>query len=120
MNSRRRSNVAIILIGLGLLVTGACSRSGIDTGTEEFMQAELEWRAARDQSMKEPTSWLTIAGLFWLDEGENSFGTADSCTIQLPEGSAPHRAGRFVKGGDRITVVSAIDGLILEMLFDPQ
>ncbi len=32
-------------------------------------------RASRDQKTKSnPLSWLNLAGLFWLEKGENSFG----------------------------------------------
>ena len=61
-----------------------------------FVEAEMAWRQERDQSMREETSWLTIAGLFWLDEGENPFGTDSENRIQLPSGSAPESAGTFI------------------------
>ncbi len=60
-----------------------------------FLAAEDEWRAERDRELRSPDSWLTIAGLFWLKEGENAFGTAPSNAIVLPPGSAPERAGIF-------------------------
>ena len=72
-----------------------------------FIQAELEWREARDQSMKQPTSWLTIAGLFWLQDGPNSFGTNPSNRLQLPEGSAPDFAGTFMLEDGDVNVIPA-------------
>lgn len=102
----------ILIAGIMLLLLSACGRPGMEKGSEEFIQAEQEWRTVRDQEMKEPSSWLTIAGLFWLEVGESSFGTADSCTIRLPEDSAPPTGGKFVRKQDEIKVIAEADGLI--------
>ena len=32
-----------------------------------------EWRARRDQRLRAPDGWLSLAGLYWLEEGENRF-----------------------------------------------
>jgi len=81
---------------------------------QEFVKAEMEWRAQRDRRMREPTSWLTIAGLFWLEEGENSFGTSSSNKIVLPQGSAPSDAGKFVFTEGKVEVI-ANEGTILKV-----
>ena len=71
-----------------------------------FVEAEMSWRAERDESMKSETSWLTIAGLFWLEEGKNSFGTGEEVDIRLPVGSAPEEAGSFGLRDGIVTVFS--------------
>jgi uncharacterized protein (DUF1684 family) len=63
---------------------------------DEAYRAEVqEWRAAREARLKADGGWLTLAGLFWLKEGPNWFGTDPSSEIVLPEGSGPARAGVF-------------------------
>jgi len=79
-----------------------------------FVEEEKAWRERRDAEMRAPTSWLTIAGLFWLKEGENTFGTAATNTIKLPPDSAPLQAGKFILKKDKITVV-AHEGVILRL-----
>lgn len=69
-----------------------------------FANAEMEWRKERDVKMKAPTSWLTIAGLLWLGEGENGFGSAPQNKIKLPEGSAPEFIGKFILNNNKVTV----------------
>lgn len=64
---------------------------------------EAAWRAGRDREMRSEESWLTISGLFWLDEGENTFGASSSSLIKLPPGSAPSLGGKFIKKGTKIT-----------------
>jgi hypothetical protein len=36
---------------------------------------ELAWRAQADAAMRADDGWLTLAGLFWLHEGVNTFGS---------------------------------------------
>ena len=76
------------------------------TEGRDFIKDEMAWREQRDQQMRSPTSWLTIAGLFWLEEGENSFGTALKNTIQLPPGSAPPSAGKFILKSGKTTIIA--------------
>jgi uncharacterized protein (DUF1684 family) len=88
------------LVVFGLLLVQAVLCSGILSLQEEseedsFLEAELAWRKQMDERMKSTTSWLSIAGLYWLQEGENSFGTSSSCSIQLPENSSPGQTGVF-------------------------
>lgn len=91
-------------LGLMISLLFVYSCSGRDEKSPEydsFEKAELQWREERDWSMRSPTSWLTIAGLFWLEEGENTFGTGPEVDVRLPEGSAPPAAGTFVvRDGD--------------------
>jgi len=68
---------------------------------------EAAWRAARDREMRSEESWLTIAGLFWLEEGENTFGASSSSLIKLPPGRAPLLGGKFIKTGPKTTAEAA-------------
>jgi uncharacterized protein (DUF1684 family) len=70
-------------------------------------QGEIaEWRRAREASLKADGGWLTVAGLFWLHDGANSFGKDASNAIALPDG--PARAGTFELHDGKVTV--AMDG----------
>ena len=55
-----------------------------------------KWRADYEDSLKRDNGWLTLAGLFWLKEGDNRFGTGSGNDLILPDGSAPEAAGTFV------------------------
>jgi uncharacterized protein (DUF1684 family) len=66
---------------------------------------EIEsWRAARDANLRKPESWLTLVGLFWLEEGENRFGSDPRNRVVLPAGKAPAVAGTLVRHGEAVTV----------------
>lgn len=51
------------------------------------------WQASRVAALQTDNSWLTVAGLFWLDEGDNAVGSDPQCNVLLPEGKAPGRVG---------------------------
>ena len=62
----------------------------------DYRQEMQKWRADYESSLKQENGWLSLAGLFWLQEGDNTFGASSGDTIVLPPGSAPARAGRFI------------------------
>lgn len=62
---------------------------------ETYADSMLAWRTAREERLRSDTGWLTVAGLFWLAPGGNTFGAAQGNAIALPEGSAPPSAGEF-------------------------
>jgi uncharacterized protein (DUF1684 family) len=53
-------------------------------------RAEVEaWRQRRLQRLSRPDGWLTLAGLFWLDEGANPFGSDKGNRVVLPAPTPP-------------------------------
>ena len=46
------------------------------------------WRRTRESELKADDGWLTVAGLFWLHDGENTAGSDPSRSIALPRGPA--------------------------------
>jgi uncharacterized protein (DUF1684 family) len=67
--------------------------------------AEIEkYRQNREQRMIADDGWLTVVGLFWLDEGDSMFGSDPSNDVVLPKGSAPPRAGRFTFRDGKVTM----------------
>src|SRR4051794_13244594 len=66
---------------------------------------EIErWRQAREARLRGDEGWLTVAGLFWLQEGENRFGSDPAAPVLLPAHSAPARAGIFRVHAGKVTV----------------
>jgi len=75
-----------------------------DAGAElESERADVAaWRAQRLTSLTSDSGWLTLAGLFWLKEGDNSFGRAASNALALDSPSLADSAGSFVLSGHRV------------------
>lgn len=55
----------------------------------------MQWRAERAERLRtNEKSWLGLAGLYWLKEGNNTFGSDPKCDFILPA-AAPKKAGVF-------------------------
>jgi uncharacterized protein (DUF1684 family) len=75
------------------------------TPPADAYRREIEsWRAARDASLRKPNSWLTLVGLFWLEEGDNRFGSDPRNRVVLPAGKASAVAGTLIRHGDAVSV----------------
>jgi hypothetical protein len=67
-------------------------------------RAEIEkWRQQREARLKAEDGWLAVAGLFWLKEGPNQFGSGPGNVIALPAGTAPPLAGTFELRQGKVT-----------------
>ncbi|HEX4953883.1 MAG TPA: DUF1684 domain-containing protein [Thermoanaerobaculia bacterium] len=67
-------------------------------------RAEVEsWRTERELALRKPDGWLTLAGLYWLEEGESSFGSDPGNQVVFPA-NAPPRLGVFTRAGETVTV----------------
>jgi uncharacterized protein (DUF1684 family) len=81
------------LLGLVALCTFALHTAANDNAA--YRASVEKWRADYEADLKSDHGWLTIAGLFWLHEGENKFGSDPTNDVVLPEGAAPAEAGVF-------------------------
>ncbi len=79
---------------------------------ENYEQHIDEWKAERVNSLKEPTGWMRLAGMYWLDEGKKSFGSGSDQDIRFPEGTIPGHAGYFHLQNGEVRIISA-DGVEL-------
>jgi len=60
------------------------------------------WHAARQARLQQEDGWLALAGLFWLEEGENTFGCAPDNKLVFPAGKITPYAGTFVLEGEEV------------------
>jgi uncharacterized protein (DUF1684 family) len=75
----------IIFLALSITVTAADDPS--------YTKAMEKWRADRLEEINGEDGWTTLVGLFWLNEGQNKFGSDPSNEIVLPRSSVPKFAG---------------------------
>jgi len=64
-----------------------------------------QFRADREARLAGPYGWSSLIGLFWLEEGESTFGSDPDGTIVLPADAAPPLAGRFVYNGSTVRLI---------------
>jgi uncharacterized protein (DUF1684 family) len=72
---------------------------------DSYREELTKWRQLLDDNLREEDSWLALADLYWLEEGENSFGTDPENKIVLPFGSAPGIVGNFLMKDGQVTAI---------------
>ncbi|MEP7244573.1 MAG: DUF1684 domain-containing protein [Gammaproteobacteria bacterium] len=73
-----------------------------------------QWQAKRLENLTSDSGWLTLAGLYWLNDGENTFGSAKSNTVRLDNAAVAAKAGSFVRTGKEVRFVARPDGGITQ------
>ncbi len=70
---------------------------------DAYVQALTKWRQEREATLKADNGWLTVAGLFFLNQGRNTFGSGPLNDIVLPA-DAPMEAGTFELEGRKVVL----------------
>jgi hypothetical protein len=91
------------------LVGAAPGVAGQSVNRGDYRSEIKTWRERQEAELKTDDGWLTVAGLFWLKEGPNRFGTGAGNDIVLPKNSAPGNTGTFeLRGG--VTTLTVAEG----------
>jgi len=73
-------------LSLTLLIYSCKNENLVQKGSPEYISEVEQWDQKRISRLKEETGWLNLAGLFWLKEGENKFGSEKNNDIIFPFG----------------------------------
>ncbi len=95
------SSLSRTAITSAVLTLLACVSMATDVSS--YKKSVEKWRQDYETKLKGDDDWLTVAGLFWLHEGENSFGSAPGNAVVLPA-PVPAQAGHFDLQAGKITV----------------
>jgi uncharacterized protein len=114
-SSLRSTPVLLAFVLLtGVLILASCTDRAADPEpaaapvVDDAYRKEIDtFRQERNDGLKKPESWLSLVGLFWLQEGDNRFGSGAENRVIFPEGSAPEVAGNLVRHGDKVSVEAA-------------
>ncbi|MEN8227898.1 MAG: DUF1684 domain-containing protein [Bacteroidota bacterium] len=76
----------MIPIAILLLIISSCHQSEpIIADEAAYIESIEQWQHQRIERLKGQSGWLNLAGLFWLEEGENSFGSDPANDVVFPE-----------------------------------
>lgn len=90
--------VVTLLLGFTLLAVSCNSPSKNSEMPLDTVAYKIEiekWHAKRLEELTSENSWLNLAGLFWLKEGINTFGSSENNDVVFPKGKIVERAGYF-------------------------
>jgi uncharacterized protein len=85
---------------LSLALSTSVPAATVDSTAEQANV--LSWRAQRLAELTGDTGWLTLAGLFWLKEGSNSFGSGPGNDLLLDNAALAKKAGTFQVAGEGV------------------
>ena len=99
----RNLSSLLLIISLAVLVLACNSSNPVITDETAYEESIEEWQVQRMERLKSKNGWLSLAGLFWLEEGENSFGSDPENDIVFPE-KADAFCGTLVLNSGLITL----------------
>ncbi len=96
----KRKFIPLAIFLLPVFALMAC-QGEVDPYTQEIN----EWHENRIETLKQPMGWLKLDGLYWLEEGESTFGTARGNDVMFPESGLPGNAGVFIRENDEVRMI---------------
>ena len=100
-----KKKLILFAVIMSLIFAYGCNQKSGDKGSDEYIASINKWHKKRISNLKKKNSWLSLVGLYWLKQGENTFGTAKDNDIVFPPGSVPDYTGKFVLSGDSVKVI---------------
>jgi hypothetical protein len=99
MNPRKKQRLNFLKGILVLLFFGfifECNTSINNKEVEQYVKEIKEWQRQRLERLKSPDSWLSLAGLYWLETGENTFGLDSKNDFIIDNKGTPPHIGVFI------------------------
>jgi len=93
-------NAARLLLLASLVLMDSAAQAGTPIDIEAETRA---WQKERIASLTADDGWLTLVGLYWLNEGKNPVGSDKGNAVVLPA-RAPAQLGTFVKNGESVSL----------------
>jgi uncharacterized protein (DUF1684 family) len=101
-----RSVAAMLWLAAAISPQIAAAENAQDENAQDESARFADWRAKRLASLTSETGWLTPIALYWLKDGENSFGRAPSAAFTLDDAALAPDTGTFVLKNGRVRYVA--------------
>ncbi len=90
---------------LMLAASLGCAAPASETPPEpspDYLAEIRQWQVERLEKLRSPDGWVALAGLYWLEDGENAFGSDESLPIVFARDDVPAKAGALVFDGAQV------------------
>ena len=84
-----RESIAILILACGWIATGNAETTTLGSCKQDYEQCLDQWKTDRLAFLKSEAGYLNLAGLYWLTEGQNSFGSNADNDIVFPANAEP-------------------------------
>lgn len=97
-----------------ILVMVSCTgRSELKLDPESYQEEINEWHEGQMEFLRSDEGYLNLIGLYWLEDGENSFG-AGAVDLQVNHGELHDVLGNFILEEDKVFFEPKVSGVQLE------
>ena len=100
------AGITAIAAGASAIAAGGAAAGGASGGPDDYRASIEAWRKDRLARLTADDGWLTVVGLFWLEEGANRFGSQAGSAVLLPAGKGPAEAGTFTLHAGHVSVTA--------------
>lgn len=83
----------------------------VEKSPPRFADNLAGWTEHRETSLLSEEGWLNLVGLFWITEGTQTIGSAESSDFRLDTPATPERLGEFERVGGEIWFTARTDGV---------
>lgn len=97
-----------------ILIFSSCE-SYHEKGSPDYIKEINDWHQIRIENLKKENGWLNLVGLFFLKEGENSFGSGKQNDFVIDDPALPEKICTFIL---KDTVVEMIAHNNVQLLVD--
>jgi uncharacterized protein len=94
---------AAVVLALGVEVMAKSSKRAPVPVVDAYTEDVMAWRQKRKDRLLSREGWLSLAGLYWLTEGDNRFGSDDDNHVVFPK-KAPLSIGVLQRKGREVRV----------------
>lgn len=95
------------LFSISIIALLLCScKTYKEKGSPEYIKEINDWHQKRIENLKKENGWLNLVGLFFLKEGENTFGSGKENDFVIDDKSLPIRICTFVLKDTLVEMIS--------------
>ncbi len=98
------NSLTIVWLSVFFLCCTPGKSSETKSNVEAYKVAIDSWHKNRVVDLQGSAGWLNVAGLFWLKEGINTFGSGQVNSFTFPEGKIAEKAGSFFLRQGKVTM----------------
>ena len=95
----------LILFLFVIPILDGCVSSNTEIPIEEYETEIMQWRTKRVDALKADDGYLSLIGLFWLEQGANTVGSDTNNNIVFPDGMSPANIGTYYWLGDTVRLI---------------
>ncbi len=100
-------------LGLALVLLLGCNtpNSTLPISQENHAEEVEAWVQTRMKNLKAEDGWLNLIGLFWLEEGDQGFGSGKDNALSVEDPDFPEALGNFVLINKQLFFIPLIEGI---------